>query len=164
MGDQYPPQRWSGLFKFLHKYDGGLFLLILHRFLRPTLKRTSMTLRGVCPSRVVRRNTMPEPKSKNSLDTSLYGTPRLLSSSSIPSPSRPGMLPSSRTTLILIDQVSDYFSRPSRLNKSKLSFYLKTNRQVTVDKQSDRDSIAIIGLLFFFLAPLSLRGDKYCLL
>ena len=92
---------------------------------------------------------MPEPKSKNSLAASLYGTPRLPTSSSTPSPSRPGMPPSSLDDLNA--QVSDSFSRPSRLNKLKLSFNLKTNRQVPVDKQSDGDSITSIGLLVLWI-------------
>ena len=91
---------------------------------------------------------MPQPKSKNFLAASLYPIPRLPSSSSSPTPSRPGMPPTTLDDLNAQD--SDCSSRLSRLNKLKLGFNLKTNRQLPVDKQSDRDSITSIGLTIIF--------------
>ena len=93
----------------------------------------------------VRRNTMPQP---NSLATSHSAFPQLPSSSTSPSISRPGMPPNVLDDLNAQD--SDTSSRPSRLHKLKLGFNLKTNRQLPVDKQSDRDSITSIGLLLLF--------------
>jgi len=94
---------------------------------------------------VVRRNTMPQPKSNNALAASLSAIPHIPTSSSSSPPSRPGM------PLNILDDLnahdSDSSSRPSRLHKLKLGFNLKTNRQPPVDKQSDRDSITSIGLL-----------------
>ena len=93
-------------------------------------------------SPVMRRNTMPQPKSKNSFTATLYPVPRLPSSP--PSPPRPGMPPSNLIDLNAQD--SDTSSRPSRLNKLKLGLNFKTNCQLPVEKQSDGDSITSIGL------------------
>jgi hypothetical protein len=94
---------------------------------------------------VVRRNTLPQPKSNKFLGASRSVIP---SSSSSPYPSQPEMLPNVLDDLDA--QYSDSSSRPSRLNKLKLGFNLKTNRQLPVDKpvdkQSDGDSITSIGL------------------
>ena len=120
--------------------------------LHDSTRRVSFAETPLSP--VVRRNTLPPPKSKNLLASSLHAIPPRpsSSSSSSPSPSRPGMPPSSLDHLNA--QVPDAFSRHSCLNKLKLGFNLKTNRQLPVDKQSDGDSITSIGL-FVFLTTLS---------
>ncbi|KAF8808060.1 hypothetical protein BYT27DRAFT_7098722 [Phlegmacium glaucopus] len=90
---------------------------------------------------VSRRNTMPEPKKPNNfLGVSILAIPRSSS------PSRPETPPNAALDELNAQESDSSLSKPSRLQKLKLGFNLKTNRHlpVTVDKQSDRDSIVSI--------------------
>ena len=119
-------------------------ILVPHREenLHDSSRRVSFAESSLNP--VVRRNTLPQPKSNNSFAASLSAVPHLPSSSS--SPSHHEMPPSGLDDPNAQDSDS---SRPSRLHKLKLGFNLKTSRQLPVDKQSDGDSVTSIGLLLF---------------
>lgn len=99
-----------------------------------------------------RRNTMPEPNKSNiSLSPPHSVTPIAIPRR--PSPNlRPGTSPNG-----CLDDLHAHdsdSSRPSRLQKLKFGFNLKTHRQPLTDKQSDRDSITSIGslILFYFFS------------
>lgn len=104
-------------------------------------------------SPVTRRNTMPEPKKSNNLLL-----PSLSAISRSSSPSRPETPPNGFLDELNAQDSDSSLSKTSRLQKLRLGFNLKTNRQlpVAVDKPSDRDSIASIGSLYslsLFMMP-----------
>ena len=86
----------------------------------------------------VRRNTLPEPRDSFTPSISIISPPH----------SRPGTPPNGFLDNLNAHDSDSSLSRPSRLQKLKLGFNLKTNRQVSADKQSDRDSITSIGSLY----------------
>ena len=89
---------------------------------------------------------MPEPKKSNIFLPVSVSTFSRHSSSS---PLRPETPPNRGLDDLNAQDSDSSMSKPSRLQKLKLGFNLKINRHPTADKQSDRDSIASIGSLYF---------------
>lgn len=97
-------------------------------------------------SPVTRRNTMPTPKKPNNF---LAASICAISRNSSSSPSRPETPPNGSLDDPNAHDSDSSLTKPSRLQKIKLGFNMKTNHQhPSVDKQSDGDSVASIGLLY----------------
>lgn len=88
----------------------------------------------------VRQNTMPEPKNSSATPVSHH-----------PSSSPPETPPDTSLDDLSAQDSDSSLSRPSRLNKLKLGFNPKSNRQSSVDKQFDTVSVTSIGSLYFLL-------------